>query len=514
MIKCLGINFFLVGLIVLFQMTMSSGRKIAPTSKIKVNPDGHWFVDEFNRVRLFHGVNSVRKVFPWYYEYLLNDTRLDQLQAFGMNVVRLGTMWSGVEPENGVYNTTYIDILKTIIEKLADRDIYVILDMHQDVMSSLYNSYDGIPRWLVESFPDPTNPYPWPLDQIDNWEQGYLTQACSEGFEQLYNNTNDALTRWADFWAEVARNFGSMPSVLGYNYINEPWVGDYFENRELALPGVAGSRHLLPAYDVINAAIRQIDSDSIQFYEPITYGVLFDGNLTGNGFDRVPGGRTYADVSAYSYHIYCWAIEFVPPDATDEEKEEAIEQCINVLLPRMFESTMSSVERTGGASILTEFGLCKASGDDVNILCETYIEFADSFYQSWVDWDYSDGTWYDVNGNPRMEKILPYVRPYPIALSGTPLSMTFNSTTLQFHLTFFSDVDIEAPTQIYIPSLRYTDGYVIDVDPPQFDFVVEGDMVFLYYAGDLEDFPDAVDVRIGRPTGMKNEKIYGKRDEE
>jgi endoglycosylceramidase len=65
---------------------------------------------------MFHGVNSVYKGFPWYFAYLLNDTRLDDLERFGMNVVRLGTMWSGVEPEEGVYNQTYIDILQNIIQ--------------------------------------------------------------------------------------------------------------------------------------------------------------------------------------------------------------------------------------------------------------------------------------------------------------------------------------------------------------------------------------------------------------
>ena len=73
-------------------------------------------MDEFNRVRLFHGVNSVRKAFPWYYEYLLNDTRLDDLQRFGLNIVRLGSMWSGVEPEDGVFNATYVNILESIIQ--------------------------------------------------------------------------------------------------------------------------------------------------------------------------------------------------------------------------------------------------------------------------------------------------------------------------------------------------------------------------------------------------------------
>jgi endoglycosylceramidase len=73
------------------------------------------FMDEFGRIRIFHGVNCVNKEYPWYPEYMLNETRLDDLEKSGMNVVRLGTMWSGVEPIEGVYNDTYIDILRNIV---------------------------------------------------------------------------------------------------------------------------------------------------------------------------------------------------------------------------------------------------------------------------------------------------------------------------------------------------------------------------------------------------------------
>ena len=48
----------------------------------------------------------------------------------------LGTMWSGMEPEDGVYNETYVEIMRDIIDRLADRGVYAMLDMHQDCLSS------------------------------------------------------------------------------------------------------------------------------------------------------------------------------------------------------------------------------------------------------------------------------------------------------------------------------------------------------------------------------------------
>lgn len=173
----------------------------------QVDADGHWFYDTDGRVVIFHGVNSVTKAFPWYANYLFNDTRMDDLEDWGMNIMRLGSMWAGAEPVEGQFNETYINILADIIDRLAQKGIYTILDMHQDVLSSYYESYDGVPAWLIDYFPPPTNPYPWPLDEIEFWEQGYLTQACSEGFQFIYNNTEDAIYKWANFWVKMAETF-------------------------------------------------------------------------------------------------------------------------------------------------------------------------------------------------------------------------------------------------------------------------------------------------------------------
>ena len=67
---------------------------------------------------------------------LSSDAEMDLMQALGLNVVRLGFMWSGVCPEANVYNQTYIDIIRTIVHKLASRGVYTLLDMHEDVLSS------------------------------------------------------------------------------------------------------------------------------------------------------------------------------------------------------------------------------------------------------------------------------------------------------------------------------------------------------------------------------------------
>ena len=76
-------------------------------------------------------------------------------------------MWSGVEPEEGLINQTYINILKEVVENYGNEGIYTILDMHQDVLWQAGpledQGYWGIPKWIKAKLDPPENPFPWPF---------------------------------------------------------------------------------------------------------------------------------------------------------------------------------------------------------------------------------------------------------------------------------------------------------------------------------------------------------------
>lgn len=111
---------------------------ITNTSKIRIKDK--WFVDDKNRVILFHGINAVRKEFPWIPNQknldMTNDSQLFNLKKWGFNTVRLGLMWSGLMPKKNMINQTYLDQMVSIVDRLAFFDFYVIIDLHQDMMSS------------------------------------------------------------------------------------------------------------------------------------------------------------------------------------------------------------------------------------------------------------------------------------------------------------------------------------------------------------------------------------------
>ena len=61
---------------------------ISYATKISVDPKTHHFVDENGNVKLFHGINSVIKEFPWYDPKLLDPVRQKSIVDMGFNTIR------------------------------------------------------------------------------------------------------------------------------------------------------------------------------------------------------------------------------------------------------------------------------------------------------------------------------------------------------------------------------------------------------------------------------------------
>lgn len=69
------------------------------------------FVDEYGRERIFYGVNIVDKrknSEDNKFGFNIDDKLLDEMTSRGLNLIRLGTTWSMIEPEPG---SRLVDIL-------------------------------------------------------------------------------------------------------------------------------------------------------------------------------------------------------------------------------------------------------------------------------------------------------------------------------------------------------------------------------------------------------------------
>lgn len=107
-----------------------------------VNQDTHQIIDEYGRTRFFHGTNVVMKESPWYrpFEWTpgvssFGERDVQNMHDLGLNIVRLGHSWAGAEPVRGEYNQTFLDIMKKQTKLAEEHGIYVLVDVHQDVLA-------------------------------------------------------------------------------------------------------------------------------------------------------------------------------------------------------------------------------------------------------------------------------------------------------------------------------------------------------------------------------------------
>ena len=118
-------------------------------SFVRTSATDRHFYDEAGRVRIFRGGNRVRKSPPWYFEdELASDREAQVMEDLGLNFVRLGFMWTGFNPQPGVFNFTYARIMTDIIDRFSKHGIYTLIDLHQDGLSSRFCNYDGAPEWV------------------------------------------------------------------------------------------------------------------------------------------------------------------------------------------------------------------------------------------------------------------------------------------------------------------------------------------------------------------------------
>lgn len=82
-------------------------------------------------------MNAIYKVAPYIpltdefdAQNSLNDKDIADLVSWGLNFVRLGVMWEGVEQEAGKYNADYLDQVETLINKMGEAGIYTLVDAH------------------------------------------------------------------------------------------------------------------------------------------------------------------------------------------------------------------------------------------------------------------------------------------------------------------------------------------------------------------------------------------------
>lgn len=454
------------------------------------------FKDDLGREVAFRGTNVVVKGPPWHpgrdghndlYSLVAED--FEALRSAGFNLIRLGVMWPGAEPERGRYNESYYEVIRGIVREAAEYGIYVLAEMHQDFLSEKYCG-EGVPSWaavgdVAADFPEPRlltvgrQSPPMRLDAGVPSRQScsrlgggivgagtassQFSYASAAAYEALYTNRCSLRDAWAKFWAKTAHELKGFSNVLGLELINEPWNGDVFNDPLLILPHRAESERLLPAYDALVAAIRAVDEEVLVFFGEVTghKGLEVD---SGNGFWRPPGGQAEANRSVLAFHYYR------PPQDVDAGT--------------WADSHIESAERVGTGLFMTE-SCCSHYLDYMQAGAARGGSFAQWEWKAFCNETREDGVWVSGSGfgacisgfnagpypdpdealrtKRTSEEVDQWLRahqaPYPIATQGTYLGSSWQADTHEFELHMHYDPQVDGATVLYInEELFYPSG--------------------------------------------------------
>ena len=215
----------LLALVATGMPTLAAAQTPTPPTQAPLAPgerldhSGRWLVDSQGRVVIVHGFNMINKLPP----HTLSGAGFGEedaaiMQKEGFNGVRVGIIYSAVEPKPGEYDDTYLDDIQKTVAMLHEHGMWSLLDFHQDLWGPVVTG-EGFPAWAT--FVDGLSPR-----SVAGFPRDYFEMpAVARAFDNLWNNRKGPgdvglQDRYAAAWGHVAERFAKIPGVFGYEIIN------------------------------------------------------------------------------------------------------------------------------------------------------------------------------------------------------------------------------------------------------------------------------------------------------
>lgn len=358
-------------------------------------------------------------------------------QSRGFNVVRLSVYWHLLEPTQGAYDEEYLAAIATVLDRAEAHDTHVIVSFHQDVFGPAFG-FGGIPEWATRTDGET-------YTRQDVWLMNYLEPAVQNAYEHLYED-EDLRQAQADAWALVAERFGAHRAVIGYDLLNEPF-GKLHDGEQL--PEAAArvqSTQLTDMYNRLIDAMRPYDADGWMFVEA--------PNVASIGLP-VSLGSIEDDRVVFFPHMY-------DPDIETANYTDGNSQ-LDTSFFTMFEPLIRAYADEHELPLMIgEWGIAAPERDGMDVFVHESLALMDRVGSGWTMFTWCRGESYcpiDAEGADR-PNIGQIVQPWARAVAGAPVSFGLDPDTRTFTLVF-EPADIDAPSQIVVPSSFYPEGFSV-----------------------------------------------------
>lgn len=427
-------RFYFLGYLILL-LTIVGGCKensftppVAPTllSEGSFISNENGMYDHYGRQIFLHGTN-MEVGSKGAADHMPNITIEDYEKAsdLGFNVVRFLVFWSAISPEEGSFSESYINNVKERLDWAAQHNLFIIMDMHQDLFGEGFNA-NGAPHWACDqSYYDSYTP------SGENWFNNYFSEEITACFDHLWNN-EELQEKYFAALSFMAMHLKDVSNVIGYDIMNEPFKGSFSLQEADAI--------LSEFYAKAAAAIHQHSPNKLIFFEP--------NNTANAGVDSYLSIPTYAN-GVYAPHYYHPNVEL---NHTYDKNSIAIENFV--------EKRKEEAIKFGVPLFFGEYGGASQTDNILEFYDDCLDIFASNLSGSTL-WDYGfNDTSFAIMDSEHNEKphVSAIVRPYPQAVAGEILDFSFEYSTLVFNFTYEINYLIDQPTVVHIPNRHYPDG--------------------------------------------------------
>jgi endoglycosylceramidase len=315
----------------------------------------------------------------------------------GLNLLRLPVNWSGIEPEEGVYDAAYLDRIGQLVDDCAAAGVVTIVDLHQDAYGKDIGE-DGAPLWAI--VPPPEELLEGPLTSAE-LARRRLSAPVLAAFRSLYQDaalpSGRTLHRaHAEAAGHLAASLVDHPGAVALELHNEPVsLGDQ------------------AALDAFHAA----STEAVRAAYP-SLPVAFEPDALRNITDAAPVEAPFPyDNTVYAPHIYTDVFE----DGWASEDTDAVRASVA--------AAVDEAAAHGAHLFVGEFGHDPRSDRGARYI-DTCLDAFDQHRASWAIWLYEEhsqdawGLW-DEGDVPHTRGALreavadQLARPFPTAIDGT-----------------------------------------------------------------------------------------------